>query len=71
MPACPPGCGTLIAEVAAGSGKQPIIIGKPEPWLFRSALNRMGLKPYETASIGDRLDTDIEGALHEGMNPLC
>jgi 4-nitrophenyl phosphatase len=65
-----PGSGTLIAAVAAGSGNQPLIIGKPEPWLFRAALSRMGLKPNEAASIGDRLDTDIEGALRLGMNTL-
>ena len=42
---------------------------------MRSALaaqtaQRMGLKPEEAASLGDRLDTDIEGGLRAGMKAI-
>jgi 4-nitrophenyl phosphatase len=65
-----PGSGTLIAAVAACSEQEPVIMGKPEPWIFRIALKRMGLTAGCTASLGDRLSTDIQGALRIGMRTI-
>ena len=38
-----PGCGAIVAAVSAAGGAQPIVVGKPEPPLFRIALARLGL----------------------------
>ena len=38
-----PGSGTFVAAVMAASDGQPVIIGKPEPEMYRIALGRMGL----------------------------
>jgi 4-nitrophenyl phosphatase len=57
-----PGAGTFVAAVQAASDTKPIIIGKPEPEMYRQALHRMGLNPYQTLVVGDRLETDIAGA---------
>jgi len=65
-----PGSGPIIAALALASGVQPIIMGKPEKYIFDTCLQRMGLKPEEAASLGDRLDTDIEGGLRCGMNAI-
>jgi 4-nitrophenyl phosphatase len=54
-----PGAGATQAAIRAATGVAPIIIGKPEPTMTVMALERIGLSANRTASIGDRLDTDI------------
>ena len=56
-----PGAGTFVAAVAAASGKEPLVIGKPQPTLFNLAMELMGTQPDETLCVGDRLETDILG----------
>jgi Predicted sugar phosphatases of the HAD superfamily len=65
-----PGSGPIIAALALASGVQPNIMGKPEKYIFTTCMERMGLTPEETASLGDRLDTDIEGGLRTGMRAI-
>jgi len=62
-----PGCGSLLAAVEAATDVRPIIIGKPEPWLMREGLRRLGADPAATAVLGDRLDTDIIGGQRLGL----
>ena len=64
------GSGPILAALALASGVQPLIIGKPELPIFNICLQRMGLKPEEAASLGDRLDTDIAGGLRAGMKAI-
>ncbi len=61
-----PGAGSVLAFIEAGSGVKPIITGKPEPFMFDLALQRMGLAPDQVLAIGDRLDTDILGGQRAG-----
>jgi 4-nitrophenyl phosphatase len=49
------------------TGIEPLIIGKPEPLLYQQAAESMKLDPAEILVIGDRLDTDILGAIRAGM----
>ncbi len=65
-----PGGGAILAAVAAASDCQPLIIGKPEGWMFRICLERMQLGVEETASLGDRLETDIAGGQRIGMKTI-
>jgi len=62
-----PGGGALVAPFAAATGQEPVIIGKPEPLLYRMALARLGFEPGDCLMIGDRPDTDIAGAARLGM----
>ncbi|MGH2531326.1 MAG: HAD-IIA family hydrolase [Thermomicrobiales bacterium] len=62
-----PGCGSIVAAVAAASGTSPIVIGKPEPVSLLEALDQMGVAPIEAAMIGDRLDTDVVAGKRAGM----
>jgi glycerol-1-phosphatase len=55
-----PGTGAILAAVEAASGRTASIVGKPEPQLFLTALDRLG--DGRTLVIGDRLDSDIAGA---------
>jgi 4-nitrophenyl phosphatase len=62
-----PGCGAIVAAVAAAAGVQPIVIGKPDPSLFRIALRRLGLEPPQAAMVGDTPAADIAGGRAAGM----
>jgi 4-nitrophenyl phosphatase len=62
-----PGAGAIIAAVEAATDVAPTIIGKPERALFDLAIQKMGGVPEATAMLGDRLETDIEGARRAGL----
>jgi ribonucleotide monophosphatase NagD (HAD superfamily) len=63
-----PGNGALVAVVAQFTGRQPVVAGKPEPPLFEETLRRVGGE--RPLVVGDRLDTDIEGANRTGYDSL-
>jgi HAD superfamily hydrolase (TIGR01450 family) len=63
-----PGNGALVAAVAAASRPPDVVIGKPQPLLFLEAANAAGAQ--RPLVVGDRLDTDIEGAVNAGMDSL-
>ncbi len=56
-----PGAGSIAAAIQTATDKQPVVIGKPQPEMYRIALDRMGMSPVETIVVGDRLETDIAG----------
>lgn len=65
-----PGNGTLVAAVRRAVDVDPEVVGKPYPALYLRCAERIGRPPEETLAIGDRLDTDIEGANRTGMDSL-
>jgi HAD superfamily hydrolase (TIGR01450 family) len=67
MPEGPwPGTGAILAAVEYGSGRTAAIVGKPEPQLFQTALERLG--EGRTLVVGDRLDADIAAADRLGLD---
>jgi 4-nitrophenyl phosphatase len=63
-----PGAGSLVAALRASTEQEPIVtIGKPGAPMFESALRVVGTLPQHTLMIGDRLNTDIEGAVILGL----
>jgi len=65
-----PGNGATLAALTATTGRQPMVFGKPEPHLFRQAIARLGTRPERTASLGDRLETDILGGSRAGLRTI-
>lgn len=63
-----PGNGTLVAAVATATGRTPVVAGKPEAPLHREAVRRSNAR--HPLVVGDRLDTDIEGAVRAGTDSL-
>jgi 4-nitrophenyl phosphatase len=61
-----PGAGTVLAALETASGVKAILAGKPLPFSFQVAMDRLGTKPEETIVIGDRLSTDIKGGQNAG-----
>lgn len=64
------GNGAILAGLTACTGVKPMIIGKPEPIIYRQALSLLNTEPAYTIAIGDRLDTDILGAVRTGIRSL-
>jgi hypothetical protein len=64
-----PGNGALVAAVTTALGRGPDeTVGKPAPTLFERAAQRSGAA--RPLVVGDRLDTDVEGAVRAGMASL-
>lgn len=64
------GNGAILAALQAATGVTPTIIGKPEPIIYQQALALLGVDPAQTVAIGDRLETDILGAVRTGIRSL-
>lgn len=63
-----PGNGALVAALAAATGRTPEVAGKPLPALHHAAVERTGAR--RPLVVGDRLDTDVEGAHRTGSDSL-
>jgi glycerol 3-phosphatase-2 len=64
-----PGNGSLVAVLRTALDREPdVIVGKPEPALFTTAASLFHAE--RPLVVGDRLDTDIQGAVGAGMPAL-
>jgi HAD superfamily hydrolase (TIGR01450 family) len=61
-----PGTGALLAAVETATDREAVIVGKPEPQLFFTALERLG--EGKTLVVGDRLESDVEAAKRSGLD---
>jgi NagD protein len=65
-----PACGAMAALIEKATGISPFFVGKPNPLMMRSALNYLHAHSEETVMIGDRMDTDIVGAVSSGLDTV-
>lgn len=63
-----PGNGSMVAALRAATGQEPLVAGKPQPTLMHDALSRGTFTA--PLVVGDRLDTDIAGAVAAGLPSL-
>ena len=63
-----PGNGSLVKVIETATGTTPVVAGKPEPPLHAETVARTGAK--RPLVVGDRLDTDIEGAVRVGVDSM-
>lgn len=63
-----PGNGTLVSVIAQATGRRPVVAGKPETPLHLEAVSRTAAAA--PLVVGDRLDTDVEGANRAGVPSL-
>jgi len=61
-----PGTGAVLAAVEQATGAVATSVGKPEPQLFVTALDRLG--GGSALMVGDRLDADVAGARAAGLD---
>src|SRR5664279_864044 len=65
-----PATGAVVALITKATGKEPYIVGKPNPMMFRSAMNKIGAHSGNTGMIGDRMDTDIVAGIEAGLHTI-
>lgn len=63
-----PGNGSLVAALAHATGRAPVVVGKPNPAMHQASIQRSSAQ--RPVVVGDRLDTDIEGANAAGCASL-
>ncbi|MDN5718086.1 MAG: HAD-IIA family hydrolase [Janibacter sp.] len=63
-----PGNGSLVAAVRMAVEVDAEVIGKPHPPMYQMAAEVLGLAPPRMIAVGDRLETDIRGAVATGMS---
>jgi len=61
-----PGTGAIVAALEYATGVKAHAVGKPEPQIFRAALDR--LDDGRILVVGDRLDADLAGAAAAGLD---
>jgi HAD superfamily hydrolase (TIGR01450 family) len=62
-----PGTGSVLAAVETAAGRRADrTVGKPEPAMYEAARDRLG--PGRALGVGDRLESDVAGARHAGMD---
>jgi NagD protein len=62
-----PATGSVAALIQKATGQAPYFVGKPNPIMIRSALNRMDAHSETTAMVGDRMETDIVAGMEAGL----
>lgn len=65
-----PATGAFAAMITAATGRKPYIVGKPNPMMFRSALNRINAHSETTGMIGDTMGTDIVAGMEAGLHTV-
>jgi glycerol-1-phosphatase len=61
-----PGTGAIVAALEYATERAARSVGKPDPLIFETALDRLG--PGRTLMVGDRLDSDLAGADAAGLD---
>ena len=61
-----PGSGSWLSVITSATGLEPIVAGKPFPFLMELSLERLGTTKEETLVVGDRLETDISAGQSVG-----
>jgi NagD protein len=65
-----PATGSVAALITRATGLEPYYVGKPNPLMMRSALNRLQAHSETTIMIGDRMDTDVIAGIEAGMRTI-
>ncbi|MGI3785191.1 MAG: HAD-IIA family hydrolase [Janthinobacterium lividum] len=65
-----PTTGSVAAMIRQATGIKPSFVGKPNPLMMRSALNRIEAHSETTVTVGDRMDTDVVSGLEAGLRTI-
>jgi NagD protein len=65
-----PATGAVAALITKATGREPYVVGKPNPMMFRSAMNKIHAHSENTGMIGDRMDTDIVAGIEAGLHTI-
>lgn len=62
-----PGAGAMVEAVRKSTGKNPIVMGKPNTYMIGMVMKENGLKRADAIIVGDRLETDIAAGKNAGI----
>ncbi len=65
-----PDCGSFAEMINHAVNKMPLVIGKPSALFITTILERFNLKPADVVVIGDRLYTDLQGAVNANVDSV-
>ena len=65
-----PATGSVAAMISKATGANPYFVGKPNPMMFRSAMNRIQAHSESTVMVGDRMDTDVVAGIEAGLDTI-
>jgi NagD protein len=65
-----PAAGAVAALIRTATGIEPYVVGKPNPYMMRSALNHLDVHSEDTIMVGDNLHTDIKGGMEAGLETV-
>ena len=65
-----PATGSVAAMITRATGMDPYFVGKPNPMMFRSAMNRIQAHSESTTMVGDRMDTDVVAGIEAGLETI-
>jgi HAD superfamily hydrolase (TIGR01458 family) len=59
--------GPFVAAIEYASGTEAYVVGKPAPAFFDGVLGDLGVEPDDAAMVGDDVESDVAGAMNEGL----
>jgi NagD protein len=65
-----PACGAVAELIATATNRRPYVVGKPNPMMFRYAMNMIGAHSETTTMVGDRMDTDVISGMEAGLRTV-
>ena len=65
-----PATGSVAAMITKATGREPYFVGKPNPMMLRSALNKIEAHSESTVMVGDRMDTDVLAGIEAGVDTI-
>lgn len=65
-----PACGAVAAMITEATGVRAYFVGKPNPFMMRSALRELDAHSENTIMIGDRMDTDMVAGIESGLETM-
>jgi NagD protein len=65
-----PATGSVAALITKATGRDPYFVGKPNPMMLRSALNKIEAHSENTVLVGDRMDTDVVAGIEAGLETI-
>jgi NagD protein len=65
-----PATGSVAALITKATRREPYFVGKPNPMMLRSALNKIEAHSENTVLVGDRMDTDVVAGIEAGLETI-
>jgi HAD superfamily hydrolase (TIGR01458 family) len=62
--------GPFVAAIEYASGTEAHVVGKPAPAFFDGVLGDLGVDPEDAAMVGDDVESDVAGAMNEGLRGI-